>query len=110
MAGPLREAVVLANGATESAIWENKWRLNAIGLLLPADLDAVTLSFKVAVGGVGTYVPLHDKTGTLISYTVAASRALSIENGALNPWELVKFVFGTAQSPATTIYVVGYGE
>lgn len=110
MAGPLREAVVLTSGQTESAIWTNHWRVTSIGLWLPANLTGTTVSFKVAVGGVGTFVPLHDKAGTLISYTVAASRAVTIENNALAPWEQVKFVFGTAQGTTTSFYVVGMGS
>lgn len=108
-AGPLREAVVLTNGQTESDAFENKWRVSRMGIVLPSDLDGTTLTFKVAVGGIGTYVPLYSAAAALVSITVAASRAYMLPADLL-PFELVKFVFNVAQSPTSTLYVVGYGD
>lgn len=81
----------------------------AAGIITPAALTSVTFTFTVCDTATGTFVPLYDSAGNLVSITVTTSRAYGItgaEADALAPWAFIKIVGNAAEAAARTIVVV----
>lgn len=63
----------ITSGQQDSAAVDLK-DFTLCGFFTPAALTGTALSFKACATVGGTYVPVHDAAGTLISKTVAAAR------------------------------------
>ncbi len=84
-------SAAVANGAALSGIIDNTWGA-AGGLKAPAALEATTvIGFKVAESQDGTFLPLHDASGTLVEVAVdaAAAKAYALPD-ELFPWPYFK--------------------
>ncbi len=74
---------VIASGEAESGIIDLTWAAG-MGIVTPAALDATTvIGFKVCDSKDGTFQPLYDDTGTLVTVTVdvAAAAAYAAPDG-----------------------------
>lgn len=101
--------VVIADAATDSG-QVDLLGYQLAGIVIPAEWEGIALKFKAAAqardGGAGTFFPVHDKAGTEVSFTVAASRFVHVDPELLAGARFVKLVAGTAQTGAVTLQVM----
>lgn len=100
-------AITIANGETTSAAIASD-RTAMYGLIFPASMTSTNLQFTVCGSLAGTYVALCDSTGTLVSMTIASSRAYDLPS-ALAPWPFFKIVLGTAETGAKVLTLCAKG-
>ena len=93
-------ATIAVSGTTSNALDIKNW--TPVGMVLPSSFDGTTITFTASDSEGGTYVPVYDKTGTQISYTVAASRAIKIVPEDLAGFEFIKLVAGSSQTTTDT--------
>jgi hypothetical protein len=93
--------VTVANGATTSDAAD----LNGLllcGVVLPAEADGTTLGFSVSTDNSTFYTLRNASTGTDISYTVTASRAVALDPSLFAAFRYVKAVLAS-QTGATVV-------
>ena len=81
-----------------------------VGFKTPAALTTTSFTFEVCDTNDGTFLPLYDSAGNLVTVTVTVDRAYTLtanEADAIAPWGYMKFVAadgaeGTARSIVTT--------
>lgn len=97
----VQTSVVIANGQTVSGVIA-KQSMAMVGAVMPASFEGATLTFQVSADGT-TYVELDDNSsGSAISATVAASKAVTLP-AELAPWPFFKIVSGTQVAADRTI-------
>lgn len=75
------------------------------GIFVPSTFDGTTISFKAAPTLAGTYSPVRDVTGTLVSIPVTAGTYIDVP-GELMAVRFLKIVTGTAQATTTTDFQI----
>lgn len=73
------------------------------GLMIPAAFTGTALTFETCDTPNGTYLPLYDDTNTLISLTVAPSRAYSLDPKKFQGSNFLKLKSGTAEGADRSI-------
>jgi len=76
------------------------------GIILPAALTSTTLTFTVANAPNGTFTSLCDTSGSAISYTVAASKAIAFAKDVFAPWPYVILNFGSNEAAARSVICI----
>lgn len=100
----------IANGATDSSTitlgsgTTNDNIKTLQGFVMPAAFTGASVSFKVSLDGTNFY-PLYDSTNSLVSITVAASRAYTLPADTFNGWPYMKIVSGASEAAQRTITV-----
>ncbi len=104
-------SAVIADAATESGAID-LGPFSPLGLFVPTGFEGTSITFKAApqvVSGTtvsaGTYVPVYDGDGALLSYTVAAGQFVPIDPTHFTGIRFLKIVAGTAQTGASTVTV-----
>ncbi len=78
--------------------------MNLVGLSMPAAFTGATISFEVSSSLAGTYVPLYKiADNTLVSLTVTAGRAYSVDPALFNGFAFMKIVSASSEAAARTI-------
>jgi hypothetical protein len=70
----------------------------------PAALTGTALSFLVSLDGT-TFTALYATGGTLISYTVAASRVIPLDPAVFGAFPFLKLVSGSTELAARTFII-----
>ncbi len=98
--------VVVASGNTEAtgSVDTIGWLVSAI--ICPAEFDGTTITFKAASRIDGTFRPVHNVDGTLLTVTTAASRHVLLEPQTFAGARYLKLVCGSAQSGTDTVLKV----
>jgi hypothetical protein len=76
--------------------------LNLVGLQMPSSLTSTSITFAVSSTLNGTYVPLYNSSGQ-VSYTVAASRYISINPSDFNGVYYFEVIMGSTEAAARTL-------
>jgi hypothetical protein len=101
----IAKSVTIASGTKVGVLDLGGGFLSAI--ILPGTLTSTALTFTVASAPDGTYTSLCDTSGSAISYTVAASKAMAFPKDTFAPWQYVTLNFGTNEgADRTIIYLV----
>ena len=95
---------IASSGTTSQAVDVGEWLI--AGIVTPAALTGIAMTFTGALTEGGTYRPLRDSSGTAISVTVAASRHILVEPQTFAGARWLKLVSGTAEGAARTITLV----
>ncbi len=101
---PNARTVTIANAGQTSGALDVR-EATILGLITPAALTGTALTFNVSMDS-GTFVPLYDSTGTLVSLTVGTSRGFALDPSTFLPWRYVQVVSGTAEGAARTITLI----
>jgi hypothetical protein len=92
----------IANGAQLSG--EVNLRGQAVhGVITPAALTGVALTFEASDTAGGTFVPVHKADGTAYSVTVAASRFTVVDPTVLRGINYLKVKSGSVEGGARTL-------
>lgn len=78
------------------------------GLQLPATFDGTAITFQVSNDD-STYLALYDETGTLVSVTVAASRAVGFKQdliARLSGWRFIKLLSNASETANRSVDVI----
>jgi len=98
--------VTIANGQTVSdALDLSRAGFSLVGIVTPAALTGATFTFQASADGV-TYNAVYDKTGALVSVTVAASRYVVLAPADFAGIAYLKVVSGSTEGGARTIGLV----
>lgn len=79
-----------------------------VGFVMPAALVSTTMTFQVSLDD-STYVALNNDTGSAISLTVAASKAVSLKadlRSQLTGWPFMKVVMGSTETNGAAVKIV----
>ncbi len=101
------DAIIPNSGTTSPALHLRDYVL--VGIIVPAGLTSVTMTFTASDLIGGSYVPVYDSDGNQVSLVTAPSRAIGLsaaEADALAPFQFVKLVFGSAEGAERTIKVL----
>lgn len=98
--------VSIAIGQTTSPVVDMAGMRN-LGLFIPATFDGTTISFTACDTSGGTFVPVNNIWGQLVTMTVAASQFYDLP-GELTALRFIKIVCGTAQATTTTDFILAY--
>ena len=79
-----------------------------VGIIVPSTFDGTTMTFTVCDTQNGTYMPLTVAAGTAVTYTTAASKAITL-SAEIQPWLFFKIVCGTAQTGDTVFTITMKG-
>ena len=99
-------SLTIANGATESDAFDARaFRLFSF---IFGTMTGTSMSFLTAPTLGGTYVPVYDGAGALVSMTIASDECISNADAtaALAPLRFVKVKSGSAEGAARTVQVV----
>ncbi len=102
---PVTRTVTILSGQTVSDVQDLR-DYALVGIILPAAMTGVTMTFQVSDVRGGTYVPAYDSEGNQVSIGVAASRAIGFsgaEADAMSPFQFIKLVSGSAEGANRTI-------
>ena len=97
-----QRTVSIATGQSQSAAFD-KGPHTIAGILVPAAFTGTSITFLVSDKEDGTFVPLHDSTGTEVAATVATSRGVGLteaQQRALQAFRFVKVRSGTTATPS----------
>ncbi len=94
-------AVVIANGAQESAVIPTGG-FSLCGILFPAAFTGTAVTFEACATVDGTYVPVYNAAGA-VSYTVGTSRYVAIDPKDLQGIQFLKIKSGSAEGAARTL-------
>ncbi len=94
-------SVVIANGATDSAVFTNAGYV-AGALLLPGTFTGANISFKGCLTVGGTYQLIYDLTGALITFAVTQGRNYPIP-GEVLAYPFWKIISDASEGGARTI-------
>ena len=92
--------VTIDQNETVSTAFDSRG-FSSFGLLMPSSFTGTTISFQVSHDN-STYNALNNTTGSVISMTVAASKAYSLPI-ELTPWRYFKIVSGSSEAAARTL-------
>ncbi|MFN3652222.1 MAG: hypothetical protein ACK47B_21805 [Armatimonadota bacterium] len=99
--------VVIANLGSKTPAIELKHYV-LFGLAVPAAFEGTVLTFEVCDTKDGTFQPLYDDTGALVSLTVAAGRSYALP-AALAAWQFCKVVSNNPTAADRTLTFVFKG-
>ena len=105
---PTALTVTIPNAGTKSGVIHIRDYV-LVGIITPAALTSVTITFEASDTPTGTFVAVFDSDGNQVSLVVAASQAIGLsaaEADALGPWEFVKVVTGAAEAAERTLKLV----
>lgn len=84
--------------------------IKVFALILPT-MTGATISFKVSDSATGTFVPLYDDAGNLISITATDDACVALTSSAasmgLAPCKWVKLVSASAEAAERSIKLIG---
>ncbi len=104
--GLYRASVIIANGAATSSAADTGGGVLA-GFYAPASMTGATVSFTGSIDGGGTYVPIRDNTGTLITVTLnAAASFYSIRSVLPFGLDFVKVVSASNEAAERTLTLI----
>jgi hypothetical protein len=105
---PRTVAVPIANGETTSAVVCLRDHA-MVGLITPAALTSTAITFTASTTEGGTFVPVYDSDGSVVSLAVAQARAIGLsgaEADALAPFVWIKVVCGSAEADDRVLTLV----
>lgn len=100
----IRQNVTIANGGTTSSVAEQD-RATLVGLVTPAALTGVAITFSVSADG-ATYNTLYKDDGNAYSVTVAASRYIALDYAKFIGVRHIKLISGSAEGAERVIATV----
>lgn len=109
-------AVLIENGETVSSNILELVNKTLVGLSIPAAFEGTAITFQAGVSGTardmhldastGSFFPVRDASGNVVTLTVAASRHVTLSADQLRGVMWLKLVAGTAQTGDCTITAV----
>lgn len=94
--------VVIDESETKSGVLSLKG-MTLVGIHLPAAFDGAALTFEACDTEDGTFVPVNDKSGTAVTYTVTQATYAAIDPKDFYGINFLKIVSGSAESAARTL-------
>jgi hypothetical protein len=97
----LHQNAVIANGQSASGEIDIANRV-ICSVEIPAGYTGTTVSFAAAqrpTGEGGTYVPVIDKTGAEVTFTVAAGKVVIVDPNTTRAFRNIKLISGTNAAP-----------
>jgi len=101
-----RESVMPITPATTSAAGEDLTLKSIVGIQMPAAWTGADITFTGATSLTGTYNPITDSGGNIITLTVAKDEAITLTEAhrlGVAAWPFVKLVVSVAQVAARTL-------
>lgn len=95
---------IASSGTTSQAVDVGEWLI--AGIVTPAALTGITMTFTGALTEGGTYRPLRDSSGTAISVTVSPDDHILIEPQTFAGVSWIKLVSGSTEAAAREITLV----
>ncbi len=93
----------IANGQTDSGVIDLSG-LELVGLFIPSNFSATSLTFQAATSAGGTFVGVQDGYGSAYSLSVAASKYVPIHNfNVIAGLRFLKLTAASAQTPTDAV-------
>jgi len=105
MSGPGDYSVTIASGQTKSSAFSLHGAV-LFGLRIPAAITGTSISLEESDKIDGTFRPVYDSTGTLVSVPVSASRTCVFPPAAVHGLKFIKLVSSASEGTDRAIGVI----